>query len=67
MTIATVLKKLQKNYPVVKQNQLQHSQELRLSKVEAEMLRNQDVLLHKISDKIKRSFNIEENLHENAG
>ncbi len=46
------------------QNQLQRSREIQLLKWESEVLRNQETLLHRISDTIRRSFNIEQNLHD---
>jgi len=44
------------------QDQLQQIKENRFIKAESEMLRHQEMLLHRISDKIRRSFNIEQNL-----
>ena len=46
------------------QNQLQRSKEYQLIKIESEVLRNQELLLHKMNDKIRQSFNIAGNLHE---
>ncbi len=46
------------------QNQLQRTKEIQRLKWESEVLRNQETLLHRISDKIRRSFNIEQNLRD---
>ncbi len=46
------------------QNQLQRSKEIQTIKWESEVLRNQEMLLHRISDKIRGSFDIEQNLQE---
>ncbi|HEY9788563.1 MAG TPA: diguanylate cyclase [Candidatus Obscuribacterales bacterium] len=52
--------KLQKD----KATELKRSNELQLAKWESEVLRNQDNLLHRISNTIRRSFNITENLRD---
>ena len=46
------------------QTQLQRNKEFQLLKWESDVLRNQEILLHRTSDTIRRSFNIEENLQK---
>lgn len=46
------------------QAQVQHSKEFQFLKWESEFLREQEKRLHRISNDIRRSFNIEENLQE---
>ncbi len=47
-----------------KQLQLKRNRELELLRWESDILRSQDTLLHRISNTIRQSFNITENLHE---
>lgn len=47
-----------------KQQQLKRNRELDLLRWESDILRNQDALLHRISNTIRQSFNITENMHE---
>jgi diguanylate cyclase (GGDEF)-like protein/putative nucleotidyltransferase with HDIG domain len=44
------------------ESQQQKNQELKLARWESEVLRMQDTLLHRISNTVRRSFNIEQNL-----
>ncbi len=44
------------------ESQLQRNQELKLARWESEVLRMQDTLIHRISNTIRRSFNIQQNL-----
>jgi diguanylate cyclase (GGDEF)-like protein/putative nucleotidyltransferase with HDIG domain len=44
------------------ESQMQRNQELKLARWESEVLRMQDTLLHRISNTIRRSFNIDQNL-----
>lgn len=47
-----------------KQLQLKRNRELELLRWESDILRSQDTLLHRISNTIRQSFNITENLHK---
>lgn len=58
--LESATEKLQKD----KALELKRSSELQLAKWESEVLRNQDSLLHRISNTIRRSFNITENLRD---
>jgi PleD family two-component response regulator len=44
------------------ESQQQRNQDLKLARWESEVLRMQDTLLHRISNTVRRSFNIEQNL-----